>query len=535
MDVQCFFEEYMESEKVNIMALQSGKVQNRILPIGSIKRAAGGEYDTYMSMNPLMRKEHCIKRDKEHVARLKWLYVDLDYYNSAYKNFSKKQIVGLLEMDYFNKSIPAPTYVIDSGRGIYLLWRIDENVKAYSRWTKMQQFLCNHLSEFGADWKVATDSARVLRKPGSINSKSGTQVSIIQHEARKYSLTSLLREYVIGEEPSPQMTKYAKAIASDLGIPLPDMRNREAVKKFIRDNKEPANLFRQYQSGQKRCEKSRKSNIKYIRNTYTMTSARLQDLEQLIRMRDQENGYREHILFLYRYWQLCITDSPETSLQRTLDLNNSLQNPLSEKEVITATKSAEKYFYNGKSLRCSNTYVIQALNITEDEMKHLNFFIGECEKKKRKQARNSRAYLASLKLAGKLTKQSQIMKRRKQVEALLRKGLAGEDICEKLQISRATFYSDKKAVESYLTAKKQKIEALAARFQEWKKHREECCLKNSAFVLNMSFRTSVPSVLGGLHVSSTYFIHRFCTFLGTSILRSLSWRSWDDWPKIFLC
>lgn len=74
----------------------------------------------------------------------------------------------------------------------------------------------------------------------------------------------------------------------------------------------------------------------------------MNDLEQLIRIRDYDRGYREHILFLCRYWQLCISDDYAGSLQHVIALNNTLHNPLSEKEVVQATKSAEKYYAAGK-------------------------------------------------------------------------------------------------------------------------------------------------------------------------------------------
>lgn len=130
----------------------------------------------------------------------------------------------------------------------------------------------------------------------------------------------------------------------------------------------------------------------------------MNDLEQLIRIRDYDRGYREHILFLCRYWQLCISDDYAGSLQHVIALNNTLHNPLSEKEVVQATKSAEKYYAAGKIFRCSNSYVIQTLNITPAEMQYLQVFISPEERKNRKKVRNQRAYLAYLKNTGKRQK-----------------------------------------------------------------------------------------------------------------------------------
>lgn len=485
-------ENYKNDDKINILSFVSGKVRNKILPIANMKKASGTEnIDVYMSMNPLVRKNKIICRDKEHIGRLNWLYVDLDYYHSAYKDFTKQQIIGLLEMDYFDKEIPVPAYIIDSGRGLYLLWKIDEHINAYPRWVTMQNYLCSKLKEFGADRKVSSDSARVLRCVGSINSKSGSMVKIIWQTKTKYSLTNLFREYIVDSAPSAKMVAYAKNISKILEIDLPDMKDRQAVKKYIQANKEPANLF----SKMKQVKK-RKSKIAYINTEYSLLYSRVTDLEKLLlKYRDQEGGFREYILFLYRYWQLCITNEKETSLTRTLQLNEKLKQPLSEKEVIQATRSAEKYYDAGKVFRCSNAYVVEALHITSEEMKSLSVFISPEERALRKQERNKNAYLSTLKKLGKITAEEKIKLRRKKISKMLNRGLSCKEVCQRLQISRATFYSDKQEVERLLAMKKDKQEKVMQKYQEYCHVMRERCLKISAFVLNMSFRTCGASLL----------------------------------------
>lgn len=401
---------YLYDEKINIMSFPKGKIHNYIANAGSLSRKPEclDDIDSYMSMNPLVAKKGYIRRDKEHVGRLRWLYVDLDYYNSAYKDFTKEQILGLLEMDYFDKIIPQPTYVIDSGRGLYVLWKINEHIKAYSRWETVQQFLTNCLGEFGADKKIKSDSARVLRKIGSINSKSGSKVRVIYYQDIKYCLTSLMREYVISDKPSEKMVKYAKHIAKALDIPVPNLQNREDTKKFIQQNKEPANLFYHQKRGQEAVKKN-KDRILHKNSFHSLLHGRIHDLEKLLlKYRDKEGGGREHILFLYRYWQTCVTESIDEGLSRTLSLNAKLQHPLEDWEVIKATASANKYYLAGKVFQCSNAYVIDALSITEDEMQDLTVFVSMNERRKRKQNRNKQAYQKKLSKLGVRTKKEQI-------------------------------------------------------------------------------------------------------------------------------
>lgn len=470
---------YNVNDNLNILSLYNGQAKNSFEKAG--KMAVGAQTtDLYMSMNPLIAKRNRMIRDKEHVARLKWLYVDLDYYHSCYKDFTKEQIIGLLELDWFGNKIPQPTYIIDSGRGLYLLWKIDEHIKAYSRWERMQKYLCNQLQEFGSDRKVATDSARVLRVIGSINSKTNTEVKILDCSERKYSLTNLLREYIISDKPSEKMIRYAKNIASALEIEEPDFADKEAVKKFIRENKEPANLF--FHKNKKRVsgKGKKQGKISYIHNEYSLHKARLEDLEKLLtQFRDKEDSCREHILFLYRYSQLCICDNKELSLQKTIELNNKLHHPLDLKELVNATKSAEKYYDKGKVFRCTNEYIVQALHITAQEMQGLNFFISAHEKKERKSERNKKAYLSFLAEKGERTKRTKITLRRIRIAKLLRKNKSCDVICRQLGISRATFYADKQLIERYLAARNNRV------------NQQSTCLKNSAPKLYMSFRTQL--------------------------------------------
>ena len=110
--------------------------------------AISNSEDCYMSVNTLQFVDQKIRRDQQHIRRLKFLYADLDTYHTQFNN---DQILMNLEENYFNRTIPTPTYVISSGRGLYLLWRVDEHIKALPRWKRVQKYLYDQLREFGAD------------------------------------------------------------------------------------------------------------------------------------------------------------------------------------------------------------------------------------------------------------------------------------------------------------------------------------------------------------------------------------------------
>jgi ACT domain-containing protein len=85
-------------------------------------------------------------------------------------------------------------------------------------------------------------------------------------------------------------------------------------------------------------------------------------------------------------------------------------------------------------------------------MDAMQSFLTEEKQKEKKRRINRRSYLNRLELEGKLTKEKKIIKRRQKVCELMQKGKSKEEICKNLEISRATYYADKKAIETVKNA-----------------------------------------------------------------------------------
>lgn len=458
--------------KMSIHAPEHNYIVNTYHYLASdLAEADCSENNLYFALNPMKFIKKSIRRDKQHVARLKFLYVDLDIYKSDWSQYTPDQILMQLESEYFNRKIPAPSYVINSGRGMYLLWRIDEHVNAQPRWEKVQRYLHSKLHNFGADRAVVTDTARVLRIPGSINSKSGSRVSIMEsyNTTYTYTLYEIMQEY---------------------------MQDDVVVHKYF---------------SKKKKNKSEKHNkIIYMNTPYSLYTARINDLEHLLlTYRDKVGAMRENILFLYRYYSLCITDDKEKSLNATVRLNNRLHNPLDEIEVVKATASAEKYYDNNKSFQISNRKLIEFLNIDEEEMKDMRSIISLEERTKRKAARDRKAYLRKLAEKGEQTKDYKIKARLKAVYELLEQGKSQSEICKELNISRSTFYSDKQQLKEYtyeqlcdavsdkvILTTDTKIEPIDAMDESTKTTEFHGCPENSAHVLK---RGRSPYIGGYAH------------------------------------
>ena len=340
-------------------------------------------------------------RRLENIKELNTLFIDLDYYKIGK---TKDQVLMDLEKNYFNQSIPIPNYVIDSGRGMYLIWIINAvPSKALPLWKAVQEYLYNQLKYFGAD-RQALDATRILRVPGSINSKSKTVVNILDEYEYIYDLREIQNGFL------PELKPYEK-------------------------------------------KKGRPSKINYIYRERSLYYGRIQDIIKLCELREYDlKGHRELILFLYRYYLCSFTEDIEKALSDVLELNSMFRQALSEREVIRATRSAERcYLDKNKQYKYKNETLIELLEITEEEQKYMIIIISKEEYKRRKRIRNKNSYdgekakkiyQEKLKSQGKLSEKEKISQRREKILDLLDKGHTQKEIYTLMKISKRTCIND---------------------------------------------------------------------------------------------
>ena len=346
--------------------------------------------NVYITLNTFYkpcRRLECIKE-------LNFVYIDLDYYKTKY---TKEQIIMNLEANYFNKIIPATNYILDSGRGLALLWNINKvPSQALPLWKAVQEYLYKQLKEFGAD-RQALDATRILRVPGSINSKSKTVVSIIDEYDYIYDLREIQKEY------------------------LPELKPKEK-------------------------KKGRPKKINYVYRERSLYYARIQDITKLCELREYDlRGHREIILFLYRYYLCSFTEDVHKALEDVLELNSMFIYPLKENEVIRATRSAEKcYLDKNKEYKYKNDTLIELLEITEYEETKMSTIISKREYKRRDRVYQKNKYQRKLKSEGKISEKEKLSQRRAKIKDLLAEGLKQKDICSQLNISKDTYIRDRK-------------------------------------------------------------------------------------------
>ena len=203
-------------------------------------------------------------------------YVDLDTYKvKELQNIPTHTIIDLLFAYCELMNIPEPSLVIYSGNGIYLKWLFEKAVPkgALPRWNAVQKKLVELFKDFGAD-PQARDASRVLRIPGTTNTKTGLKVEIvIEKPDIRYDFEKFSRQILPLERP--------EKVVENAKIVLPPS-------------------FEKKTSGKPYKSKFRQSR-KFSFTPAQLWWDRLQDIRTYVKLRWKgrvPEGYRDIVLFL---------------------------------------------------------------------------------------------------------------------------------------------------------------------------------------------------------------------------------------------
>ena len=362
-----------------------------------------GEKDTFISINTSYNG----KRLASNTRQFRALYVDLDH-----KEFGFNDLV-YRTWDLVNENkIPEPTMVVASGRGAHIYWRIEHApYQAIATWQELEDYLCYQLKHLGAD-KKATDAARVLRLPDTLNSRNNAECKVmIVNEDITYSMYELREKYL---KWKPKVFKEIK----------------------IKENKKEFKVLQFFTS-------------------YTLHIARAEDILTICKLRKYKvTGYRNMILHCYAYW-IGVTTRDSNNLDDAVNkLNMSFTEPLKQTEVDAilrcVPKAIDKFLNYEQGLRAGevkrvskgmrdkggywykNETLIERLDITIDEQKQLKTIIGTEVKyannnNRRREARRNKEGLTS--------REQQKQDLIKRINVLVVKGLNNKQISETLQVS----------------------------------------------------------------------------------------------------
>ena len=116
---------------------------------------------------------------KKQMLGSEWLWVDIDPSPGEDLAAARERIPRLLTTD-LPKGVPAPTIVVDSGRGFWGLWQLAEPLLDSKRVERLNQGLTHAFGCADSCWNIN----RAGRLPGTINTKTGRLAKVLSDDPR---------------------------------------------------------------------------------------------------------------------------------------------------------------------------------------------------------------------------------------------------------------------------------------------------------------------------------------------------------------
>jgi hypothetical protein len=370
------------------------------------------------------------------LARIGLLFVDLDCYKL---NITPDAACWHLLQECDERTIPHPSIVIHSGRGIYAKWILHGTIprQALPRWNRVQAELVTAFERIGAD-PAAKDASRVLRIVGTVNTKSNEVVRVI-HVTR-------------GLDGEP--VRYGFDDLADAVLPLArsDIEAARKARQGAKEARQEARLRLVYEN----------RNTAGLRRFSGRQLAwhRLEDLRKLAEMR---GGVQEGGRMLWMFWSLnfLLLSGATNSAQmfheaRALAREIGFLEGWNEGDLSTLYRKAqafergERIEHDGREYpplyTPKNETLIEVFRITPDEERQLRTIISEGMARERDKERHT----ARRRAAGAVDRETyEAMARSNQerARALHAQGLSLRQIAQQIGVSVASAFGYIKGAE----------------------------------------------------------------------------------------
>ena len=306
----------------------------------------------YVSVNTF---DNCGKRSESHLYNIGALYIDVDCHNSTNLEADLNTVAEQLTAAYDTDAISVPTMITFTGRGFGIFYCLKQSINCKIENTlKMRLYLDSIYKSLANQYKAYLDSInspgdidmnviesrRMIRLPGTINSKNGKKCHLI-------FLNTDTNGNIKFFEHFDEITK---------------LKSSERTHKKLGQPTDNQN-----------------HNYNNTQLTY-MLNLRIEALKKLIELRkDSAVPLRELTLFMI--YTFCIQSgaSKDIAFATIEELNNVYSSPLSNKELLAAVanpQSCKKYKYTTKK-------IIEVLAITPEELKVIG--LQDCNKKFRQE------------------------------------------------------------------------------------------------------------------------------------------------------
>lgn len=185
---------------------QTVQVRSGLTKLASDLSKYAGLVDVYISVNQMGAS-----RKQESLLYTTMFYTDLDIYHTDKAGITKERLIEqvLAHCEFYD--IPCPNLIVYSGNGYYLKWIYSEKMARkdlpINRYNDVQKSINRIFLDFGADPK-AMDVSRVLRLPGTINSKTGNLCEVIYYQDERLSsnvMYDIFTRYYVADPVIPKV------------------------------------------------------------------------------------------------------------------------------------------------------------------------------------------------------------------------------------------------------------------------------------------------------------------------------------------
>lgn len=351
------------------------------------------DYNSYFSINSFSKPQ----RIEENLFRLNALYADIDWHSDS--SIDYKVVLDTLERYFFSVSIPTPTHVIFTGRGLQLYWQIEHAPKqALKFWTMIENLLIDELDKI-SDYLPTVNVDHACKSVAQVFRAGGTWHVIGETFAQELTLDYLHQyQYTLSEITDCYFMDVWEIFDKNHAKYLKSKKSQKQFEAAMREKIE------KQQARSKEEKQASKKKIKALFNSFTLRQARIHDLNLLLELRGFDmKGHRDQFFFYYAWTFATEKTSLDNITCELMAVNNKMRHPLSEAEI---TAKAEETFRrlpkikanvframsaeeldrlqkskDGKIFRgFRNSTMIKNLNITKDEMQGFKTIIDTREK-----------------------------------------------------------------------------------------------------------------------------------------------------------
>lgn len=349
--------------------------------------------ESYFSINSYWRKN----KATDDIRHLNAFVLDFDYYKmQKFKDLDPPDMYNT----YLKDTLPfPPTAVIDSGRGLYVLYVFQHcSIKRLELYRCIYKQFLELYKAYGMDAK-ATNVTQVIRIPGSYNVKADKTVEILEFNDTNY-----------------QLTDFCSLLPYSL----------EQTKKFKENSKHDEKKDNHTSVAAKQRARKGKNLIN--------------DLKRLIVIRNKAgivDGYREQLIYIALEKLLWAGYSNAEALKVVRELNNTFKEPLPDSALETQCMPSRIYYHSHSIIK-----ILNKLDITDEEQTHLQILQSRKHQDlHRKRLRNKHPLL------NRTNKEIQLLKRRTKVIELKKEGKRNVDIANSLGVDKSTITNDLKYIE----------------------------------------------------------------------------------------